>query len=293
MSKIKGTQTIFIGNSEKQIGNIGRNETEKMTRQKLAWKSKNQGSNIFAGNLKEDISGTIKQKKALARKQAAKVISDKFEADNVSSDMIKELDVHKEELKKQAEAANSQLNYLKEEKEKLKEVYGITEDYATGSNGEYEERLAALLDETDYWKERKEEALADIAADGQTIEAIKQSKLGQKYTMKNAMEQAEEILDAASEEVVGLLRKEAMDHVKEEQEEKLEQAEEAAEEKEEQEEKLEKIKEEKKEQSNRTKKLHDLLKKRSQIQEKVGEIRKAADLLEEDMKGLLIDENIC
>lgn len=291
MSKIRENQAVFIGNNENQIGYIGRNSVLEKAKEKQEKQDKSSG-NVFAGDLDGKVWENIQKKKALARKEATKVITDKFAADNQTSDKIKELDSHQEELKQEASTANEYLNYFYKEKEKLQEMYGVTEDYAPGSNAEYEERLEALYDEVDYWQEIKDDALTDIMIEGQVIGALKQAKLGEKYTMKNAMDDAEEILDAASREIIGLLQNEAMEHVKEEMEEKVEKAEEAAQEKEEQEEKLEKSKETKEEQESRTENLHDMIKEQSQVQETIEEIKKEADLLDEDLKGLLVDINV-
>lgn len=292
MTKVNGNQTIFVGNSNNQIGYIGRNSTREMSKQRLEKEQANAGKNIFAGDLSENLSNTIWQKKELARKEAAKVISDKFASDNLISDSIKASQEHQTQLQETAGEASEQLKYLSEEKENLKEMYGITEEYEPGSNAEYEERLEALEDEVDYWSETRDDALEEIGQESQKIQGEKQSILQQEYTMGNAVEEAQSILDAASEEIIGLLQKEAMEHVKEELEEKVEQAEEAAEEKEEQEEKEEKIKEEKAADEAQSEKLHEAVKGQDQVQEKIEEIKKAGDLLDEDIKGLLVDVNI-
>lgn len=292
MSRIRENQAFFVGNSEKQIGYIGRNSTEEMTKQKLGEPQEKSNGNVFVGDLDGKIWEAMNRKKALARKEAAKVISDKFEADNVTGDRIQELDAHQEELKTEAADADKQLSYFNNEKEKLKEMYSITAEYEPGSNGEYEERLEALQDEIDYWQEVKDDALIEIVVEGNVISSLKQAKLGEKYSMINAMDDADEILDAASKEIIGLLQNEAMEHVKEDFEEKVEKAEEAARKKEEKEEKLQEIKEAKEDKESRMENLQGIIKEQSQVQETIEEIKKEAELLDEDMKGLLVNVTI-
>lgn len=287
MSRIRENKAVFAGDSVNQPGCAGIGSSK--TAGKKDTKKQENKKNVFAGEIEGDIWKTIQRKKELARKEATKVILDKFESDNVTSDKISELDSHKEELKAQAKEAVGWLSYFDEEKESLKEMYSITEKYEAGSNSEYEERLAALQDEIDDWQRKKDSSLLEIAGEGQIISALKQSKLGEQYTMTKAMAQAEEILDAASSEIIGLLQKDAMEHVTEELKKKVEKAEERAAEKEEMEKRLEEIKEEK---ENKIEQLESLPKAQGQMQETIDEIKREAELLEEDMKGLLVDVSI-
>lgn len=293
MSGLKGNSlAVFAGSQENRIGYIGRNgATQRALEKEKQYKSAS-GNTIFAGNLKGDISETIQKKKAMARKEAAKIVTDQLARDDVSTNSILKSQEHQAELLSEAKEAGEQLKDLSKAKDELKEVYGITEEYEPGSNEEYEQRLAELNDQEDYWNEIKDGALEGIGAESRSITATKQALLGRKYTMENAMEEAEQVMDAASAEIIGLLRKDAMDHVQEELEEKVEQAEEAAEEKKEEEEKLEGIKEEKEAAEEQTEKLHESVEKQSEMLEKIDEIKRTADLLDEDMKGLLVDLDI-
>lgn len=293
MGGVKGNSVaVFAGNQENRIGYIGRNGTTQKAWEKEKQYKSASGSNIFAGSLKGDISETIQKKKAMARKEAAKIVSDQIGRDDVSTQAIQKSQAHQQELLETATEAGKQLQYLNQAKDELMEAYGITDEYEPGSNAEYDDRLKELNGQEDYWNKIYEDALLGVGAESSSITAIKQALLGRKYTMENAMEEAGQVLDAASKEIIGLLRKDAMEHVKEELEEKVEQAEKAAEEKEEQEEKLEEIKEEKEAAEEQTEKLHETVEKQSEMQEKIDEIKRSADLLDEDMKGLLVDLDI-
>ncbi len=293
MSGLKGNSVaIFAGSQENRIGYIGRNGASQKALEKEKQYKSASGNTIFAGNLKGDISETIQKKKAMARKEAAKIVADQLARDDVSTNSILKSQEHQAELLSEAAEAGEQLKYLGDAKDELKEAYGITDEYEPGSNEEYEQRLAELNDQEEYWSEIKDNALEGIGAESRSITATKQALLGRKYTMENAMEEAEQVMDAASDEIIGLLRKDAMEHVQEEQEEKVEQAEEAAEEKKEEEEKLEGIKEEKEAAEEQTAKLHETVEQQGEMLEKIDEIKRSADLLDEDMKGLLVDLDI-
>ncbi|MBD5545564.1 MAG: hypothetical protein HDR01_15310 [Lachnospiraceae bacterium] len=293
MSGIKGQSVaIFAGNQENRFGYIGRNGASQKAWEKEKQNTSSSSNTIFAGNLKGNISETIQKKKALARKEAAKIVSDQIERDDVSTQSIRNSQQHQQELLETAKEAGGQLQYLKQAKEELAEMYGITDEYKPGSNKEYDERLKELNDQTEDWNKIYDDALLEIGAESSSIRAIKQALLGRTYTMADATEEAEQVLDAASKEIIALLRKDAMEHVQEELEEKVEQAEKAAEEKEEQEEKLENIKEEKEAAEEQTEKLHETVEQQSEMAEKIDEIKRSADLLDEDMKGLLVDVDI-
>lgn len=293
MSGVKGNSVaVFAGNQENRIGYIGRNgATQKALEKEKQYKSAS-GSNIFAGSLKGDISETIQKKKAMARKEAAKIVSDQISRDDVSTVAIGKSQDRQRELMETATEAGGQLLDLNQKKAELMEAYGITDEYVPGTNGEYDDRLKEVNKQEEYWSGIYKEALDGIGAESSTITDIKQALLKRRYTMENAMEEAQQVMDAASDEIIGLLRKDAMDHVQEELEEKVEQAEEAAEEKKEEEEKLEKIKEEKEAEEAQTEKLHEAVKEQSEMLEKIDEIKRSADLLDEDMKGLLVDLDI-
>lgn len=293
MSGLKGNSAaIFAGNQENRIGYIGRNGvTQKALEKERQYKAAS-GNAIFAGNLKGDLSETIQKKKAMARKEAAKIVSDQISRDEVSANAISDSQKRQKELLGTAMEAGKELQYLSQAKDELMEAYGITDEYEPGSNAEYEDRLKELNDQQDYWNGIYDDALSGIGAESRSITEIRRAMLKQDYTMEDAMEEAEQVLDAASKEIVALLRKDAMEHVQEEQEEKMEQAEKAAEKKKEEEEKLEGIKEEKEAAEEQTKKLHETVEQQSEMQEKIDEIKRSADLLDEDLKGLLVDLDI-
>ena len=111
-----------------------------------------------------------------------------------------------------------------------------------------------------------------------------------------AQETADEILEAASKEIIGMLTEEAKDHVDQELEEKKEAAEEKAEKEEEEKEKIEKAKEEKEQKEEFVEEVADtgefIVEADNVLKDVQRDIKKVMDemkLLEEDLKGAAVD----
>lgn len=111
---------------------------------------------------------------------------------------------------------------------------------------EYQQRILDLEDSIDIYKAEIVEANKEIKELSDIIKGVRQERL-KSHNMVDAQKEADEMLkDAAKEAAYGLMM-EAKDHVEEEMEEQIEKAKEKAEKKEEQEEKLEEKKQEKEE----------------------------------------------
>lgn len=130
-----------------------------------------------------------------------------------------------------------------------------------------------------------------------------------------AQKESEAIREAAGKEILSMLVDEGKDHIDEEMQEKVEQAQEVKEEKQEQEEKLEAIREEKlqlesqteaarekaRENEERTEELLEALPmeemlqmgvNKTDFQQELKDIMQKMKLIEEDMKGTTVDENL-
>ena len=101
---------------------------------------------------------------------------------------------------------------------------------------------------------------------------------------------ADAILEAASQEIQGMIWEEAKQHVEEEMEELVETAKEKAEEEEELEEKLEAAKEEKNGQEELTEQIQESTSQQDKLQGEIEKLLKEAELLREEMKGLVVDD---
>lgn len=107
------------------------------------------------------------------------------------------------------------------------------------------QRNCLEIDSERYIYQRREENAQNYAKELQTsLTDMKLERL-KYHKMVDAQEKADQVMEQASGEIIGLLVEEAKDHVDETYEEQREEAEKKAEEKEEQEEKLEKIEEQK------------------------------------------------
>ena len=170
--------------------------------------------------------------------------------------------------------------------------------------------------------ERRNDVLKDqISAYYGSIRAIKLERLKFRE-MEKAQDKAEDVMAAASKEVIGMLMEEAKDHVDEEMEEKKEEAEDKAEEKAEEEEKIEERKKDQEELEVRVDEAHAKNEEREELRREAEE-RSREDavllgdmidagmggtggvsnaqtdvknmlhkmrLLEEDLKGSIVDE---
>ncbi len=231
-----------------------------------------------SGKLNGDFD-PIEQKKALAKKQAYKIIRDALANELKIDGNVQEC---REDIKlqeKEFERAQNEIGRINAEKEDWRKECGVAEDSAEQKDlellekraayekgdlskaltGEEKERVAELDKQgyTDYQKralsmeERKapyEEAARkaeqSIIADNAVIRGTRLARL-KKDLIRKAQREEEEALAAASKEIIGMLVDEAKDHMDEKSEEVKENAEEKAEEKEQEQEKLDAIKEKK------------------------------------------------
>ena len=125
------------------------------------------------------------------------------------------------------------------------------------------------------------------------IERLKSNSMGA------AFEQADAVMGAASDEIMGMLIAEGKDHIDEKQEEEKKTAEEAADKKKELEEKLQARKDEKNEQEELTKNIVEAANKQAggtdsvvQAQQEIKDMMNKLKLVEDDVKGAAVDQVI-
>lgn len=274
------------------------NKTEKEQQKK------NQAQSIDASklNLCQD---TIKEKQKKAMQEAMDFVKKQFESDAVMDDALEECRGQITEGKEQALEASKELKSIQEQKEKLEEEYPDKEDEA------YKAYKKDLNEMESHWKKEMANGKAMIADSTKAIKSMKQEAL-KHHGMTDAFKAAEDTLEAASKEIMGMLVNEAKENVDEKLEDKVEKAEEAEEKKTEQEEKL---KESQLEQEKRAKeieeeqeKLKRLREKRTtppasdkafmdmvkqqQIRENTQVILEEQSLLPEEIKGIVVDFNL-
>ncbi len=293
----------------------------------------------------------VEQKRALAKKQAYKMVSDTFATERRADDMVKE---SQESIGRSTESmgeAKRKIKEIREEQEKLRLEYGVEADSQEQKDMEilevYNQGMEAWLEMSDEDLKRARELDAQGYAGGYTeyqqralgvskgIGGYKEDiKNAQKaiieenaairemtierlkhHPMVDAVKEADDILENASKEIVGMLTDEAVDSMDEKFEEEIEEAEENKEEKKEEEEKIEAAKEHREEMEalanpekagqeyNRADSSPDILegdpvteallkmdKVKTDIQQEVSDMVMKMNLVADDIKGIKVDE---
>lgn len=299
-------------------------------REKAAAKaaSANGKKGFFAGNICSNGNGgyaeMIERRRRQAKKEIRKIISDAWEGDKKIDSDISELRNKASELKSENKEINETIKNSEAEREALKAEYGIKDDSEEQKELEllqranepiphlsmeewdkYSEIMARGL--TDYQqrslekynyetqcREKLQDNQDEIEGNLGTVRATKQARL-EKDPMLEAQGAADEIAAAASKDIIGMLQKEATEHINEEYEKNIEAAKKKAEKKEE-EEKLKDERDEKKEQLEKhIEELTEKLASNSLSDDAQKEIQEMLDrlkLLDEDIKGSAVDANI-
>lgn len=292
--------------------------------------------NIDATELKLGSMNPIDAKRASARKQAMKLIGDAWERDGKALAGIQEMKDSKATIVEEYLDLKSKINDLEKQKEQWREEYGVSADseeqkdlellekYQNNKSGasfdsfsdEEKARLKELADAplTDYQKkvlelngvkdaldielQKKENTL--IAMTGSITNA--ELEMEKNQDMIKSQDAAEELIEAANKDIVGMLVDEAKEHLESVQEESEEKAEKLKEQKEEREERLEETKERRKEQE---KIIHDQIEAnkleldgnvQEQAVDHLAEAQKVVEqmmsknhMVNEDLKGIEID----
>ncbi|MCM1064704.1 MAG: hypothetical protein NC420_09605 [Eubacterium sp.] len=260
-----------------------------------AGKKQENRKTIFAGDLNPQggsLQDRIEQKKQEARKQAMKVVGDAFSGDKALDEDI--------------ENRYQNIKNLQEDRKRLLDERENVEIRKADLEKGYE---AGEISEEDYLNEKadlkEEEMIRDadlddnenqVMQESSTIRAIRRERL-KHHAMTDAQEQAEDILDAARDEIMGMVVEEGRDHIDEETEKREEQAEEIREEKEEQEEFIESQKERREEEEELLEdipmeEMLSLDKIQSDVQQEVQGILDKMKLIAEDIKGAVVDKNL-
>lgn len=290
----------------------------------------------------------IEQKKALAKKQAYKIIRDALSGELKRDADVQEVKDHAEQLRRDMAQAQNEIARIDGEKENWREECGVAEDseeqkdlellekreaYERGDFTkeltEEEKKRLAELDKrgyTDYQKKALEmekkkapytntvqKAEAGIMADNAVVRATRLERLKKDF-IREAQKEEDEVLAAASKEIIGMLVDEAKDHMDEKSEELQEKAEEKKEEKEAEQEKIDAAKKKKEEMEalanpekvsseqtaatqvaplsgdNMTEAMVQLDSNKEDYQKEIEEMMRKMKLVAEDIKGIKVDE---
>lgn len=233
---------------------------------------KNVRQSIYAGN-SNLADNPIAQKRKEAQEAAWNVVKNAWDSDKSVDDMIQMRRNHYAELSARKEAAATELSDIANDKETLRELYevdadsqeqkdlellekakdinsGVSTEELTeeerarlgelyqSERTEYQSRVLELHDRAVELKKQIADADKQMRDDTANIYAIKQERLKSK-PMLDAKNAADEIMEAANSEIIGMAMQEAKEHIDEKMEEAQEKAEKNAEKKEEREEQLE------------------------------------------------------
>lgn len=286
----------------------------------------------FAGNIGQQ--GSLRDRIALrmqeAQKKAMKVVGDVWNSERVIDEDLQERRDRVTRLLQENKELQGQVSELEEEQSVLQERYGVTDDskeqkdlellreyrkMKTGRGGsltkeeyeyvskrelegltDYQQQQLDLDESKYYYQDIIGENDTNIKNQNATIQAIRRERL-KSSPMVKAQKEADKIMEAASNEAIGMVVEDAKDHIDEEHEKREEKVKEVEEEREEIEELREKQKEHKEDweeflENLPTEELLSLEKCGKDIQQEVQDIMNKMKLIAEDMKGVKVDESL-
>lgn len=269
--------SVFMGNDTIQ----SRHAAEKDAKQK-----KN-GKSIDARGMTA-VTDTITLKKAQAQKKAMKILGDAFAGDLKIDDDMSE---RREKIK----------SLTQELADRKKEIKDMEDTKASLLEQGYDENSDEVRQLSEGLKEYSKQAMDtenELTAENAVIRQTKIERL-KSNPMGEARDQADAVMDAANDEIMGLLIAEGRDYIDEKQEEEKKKAEAAQEKKQELEEKLEARKEDRKEQEKLTENIVEASQRLSggtdsvaQAQQEIRDMMNRLKLVEDDVKGATVNQSI-
>ena len=253
--------TLFMGNRTKdKKTSVWNNNTQQTQSDKTEHKK-----TIFVGNGQTNQTDTLAQKKKEAQDKAMKVIRDAF---------AKEIEID---------------NGIEESRGKIRKS-GCSED-------EYKEVCADYAKQEAEFYSQIKDAKSTMRDENASIRQVKIDRI-QNQDMQNAMQEADDIIDAASKDMIQTAMKEMQERMEEKRKEEAEKAKEKAEE----EEKEKKLKERVEERNaasqpvTETRAVTESILTHDQLKDSTtSEIKNILDdytLTEEDIKGMSIDSKL-
>ena len=285
--KISETSRFYIGqtreqNTERKVERNGQN-TDRVR------------MFVAGAGMQNPLDAQIAEKRTAAMEKAKKLIGDVFAAEKSVDDDLAERANRIKESEQAIVDANKELAKFEEEKEKLKEQYGITGEE---TEEEFPAEYKMQRDELTRYGEPQRQVINDakkvIEEERKVIAAITVERL-KTDPMVGATEQAEELIASAEEEIAGMVMDTAVENLKEK-------AEEAKEKQEAEEEKAELEEAKRKEREERWKEaelsdvpvqeLLQLEQTRGKMKQEVDNMLTEMKLLAEDIKGSMVDEEL-
>ncbi|MCM1045608.1 MAG: hypothetical protein NC417_08870 [Candidatus Gastranaerophilales bacterium] len=257
--------TIYMGQDERVL----RRQAENASKEDKSSKS------ISAVGLLNGRTDTILMRKQLAQKQAMKIVQDTF-ASEEKIDM--DQDLRRENVKE----LKKQLNEIKENI--------AAQDFGDVPEEELTAEMKAQRDQAIEEYQRQASQLENqIEAQNMAIRDTKLERL-KKSPMLKAEKEADAVLEAANDEILGMLIQEGKDHIDEEMEKKEEQQEKIEEKKEAEEAVIEKRQEREDELEELTEAVQDS--GTDDVQKELEDMLEKLKLIEEDLKGVSVDTKL-
>lgn len=306
---------------------------------------------VFAGNLNL-ANDPIAQKRKEAQEKAFKLVKDAWENDREVEKSVTSMKEHYYGLQAENLEYGKELDDIHEDEKVLQELYGVPEDSKEQEElellkkrqdynnrvgeaptkeeyerlaeidrqglTEYQQRALALNGRSGILRKKMNDNKEIMQVDVANVKSILLEKL-KSDPMADAQKAAEEIKQAANDEIIGMLKQDAMDYIDEKLEEAEKQADKKAEEKEEKEKLQEEIELKRAVQEamiEQTKEAVDRAKAKEQqqeapdmdfdemldltrnnpaagdVQQGLADIKNSMKLVEADLKGIKVDEEV-
>ena len=269
--------SVFMGNDTIQ----SRNAAEKDAKQK-----KN-GKSIDARGMTV-VTDMIALKKAQAQKKAMKILGDAFAGDSKIDD----------DMSERREKIKSRTQELADRKKEIKDMEDTKASLLEQGYDENSDEVRQLSEGLKEYSKQAMDTENELTAENAVIRQTKIERL-KSNPMGEARDQADAVMDAANDEIMGLLIAEGRDYIDEKQEEEKKKAEAAQEKKQELEEKLEARKEDRKEQEKLTENIVEASQRLSggtdsvaQAQQEIRDMMNRLKLVEDDVKGATVNQSI-
>lgn len=282
--KVNQQITLFAGAQDTMEGGAAQS----------AGKNQEKRKTVFAGGLNQEkpFRDRVAEKKEQARQNAMKIVNDAFAGDKVIDDDLESRREHIRQMTKERARILEEKQNVTAQQESLEK--DLEEGYITEE--EYGQMKAELCKAENDCLGRLDENTNAVKAEDAAIRSTKIAQL-KKSPMVKAQKLAEEELQAARDEIVDMAKEEGIEHIDEEAEEREKKAEEFKEEQEKKEEFIEKQKEKREEEEIRIEELgqeemYTVVEGDLDVQKEIKEMLRKMKLLEEDLKGAAVDENV-
>lgn len=264
----------------------------------------NNKNNVIDGNTLNLSGNILDEKKTQAKKEAMKLIRDAFEGDQKISDSFNEKKRHLEELIQSKGEADKVINDIESERKALREEYGLSEnsqeeqelkllekEFRSGLPGseislsyeekkaldeikqrgltEYQSRSMEMLDYEKNYIVKSYSNTFEIQDENRSLGMMEREML-KNTSMIDAQKQAKKVEEELNEQVVSIVVDEAKDNIDSEVEEKKEEAEKSL---------------------DGAESTSNITSSVEEAQQEVKEMMSKMKMLEEDIKGITVDDN--